>query len=165
MPKRLNKTTSPWQSCLNHLVKRDKTSCEAWGDDMNSILIFAGLFSAVVTAFTIESYQWLEADPADTTNAILLHISEQLAGSQRAAYTPTEFTLTSSVRRINVYWFLSLMFALTTAVLAILCKQWIREHHRELPAHSYQEEISLRQMRFESLRYWKVGGIIATLPL
>ncbi|KAF8990451.1 hypothetical protein BDZ89DRAFT_1195172 [Hymenopellis radicata] len=31
---------------------------------MNSILIFAGLFSAVVTAFTIESYQWLEADPA-----------------------------------------------------------------------------------------------------
>ncbi|KAF8990452.1 hypothetical protein BDZ89DRAFT_197131 [Hymenopellis radicata] len=44
------------------------------------------------------------------------------------------------------------MFALTTAVLAILCKQWIREHHRELPAHSYQEKFpSPNALRVPSL--------------
>ncbi|KAF8884534.1 hypothetical protein CPB85DRAFT_1232954, partial [Mucidula mucida] len=124
----------------------------------------AGLFSAVVTTFTIDSYKWLEADPADTTNMMLQHLSGQLAGTQRLEYVPAPFTITSSVR-INVCWFLSLIFALTTAVLANLCKQWVCEHRQEIPARSYQEEISLCQMRFESLRYWKVGGIVATLPL
>ncbi|KAF8884546.1 hypothetical protein CPB85DRAFT_1232940, partial [Mucidula mucida] len=97
----------------------------------------AGLFSAVVATFTIDSYKWLEAHPADTINMILQHLSGQLAGTQRLEYVPALFVITSSVRRINVCWFLSLMFALTTAVLAILCKQWVRKHRQELPARSY----------------------------
>ncbi|KAI3620759.1 hypothetical protein WG66_011353 [Moniliophthora roreri] len=32
----------------------------------STLLVFADLFSAVVTAFTIESYQWLVEVPADT---------------------------------------------------------------------------------------------------
>ncbi|KAF8871863.1 hypothetical protein CPB85DRAFT_1238264, partial [Mucidula mucida] len=90
-----------WKTCLDHLVKRDKTKCNAWGEDVDTILIFAGLFSAVVTAFTIHSYKWLEADPGDTTNMILQHLSGQLAGTQRLEYVPALFTITSSVRRID----------------------------------------------------------------
>ena len=46
----------------------------------------AGLFSAVVTAYTIESYQWLQDDPAAQTVQLLTQISAQLASF---SVTPT----------------------------------------------------------------------------
>ncbi|KAF8902304.1 hypothetical protein CPB85DRAFT_1438755 [Mucidula mucida] len=98
---RNNEAKNPWKTCLDHLVKRDKTKCNAWDEDVDTILIFVGLFSAVGTAFTIDSYKWLEADPGNTTNMILQHLSGQLAGTQRLEYVPAPFTITSSVRRIN----------------------------------------------------------------
>ncbi|EEB99793.1 hypothetical protein MPER_00435, partial [Moniliophthora perniciosa FA553] len=47
---------------------------KGWRDDIDTLLVFAGLFSAVVTAFAIESYQWLDEDPADTTVALLTQL-------------------------------------------------------------------------------------------
>ncbi|KAF8871859.1 hypothetical protein CPB85DRAFT_1260996 [Mucidula mucida] len=98
-----NEAKNPWKTCLDHLVKRDKTKCNAWGEDVDTILIFivGGFVFRGGHAFTIHSYKWLEADPGDTTNMILQHLSGQLAGTQRLEYVPALFTITSSVRRID----------------------------------------------------------------
>ncbi|EEB99909.1 hypothetical protein MPER_00285, partial [Moniliophthora perniciosa FA553] len=61
----------------------------------------AGLFSAVVTAFLIESYQWLSEDPANTTVALLIQISAQLNGSQSVLIEQPPFEADSSSIRIN----------------------------------------------------------------
>ncbi|KAF8870134.1 hypothetical protein BD779DRAFT_1417289, partial [Infundibulicybe gibba] len=58
--------------------KFDQDFCAGWNSEIDSLLTFAGLFSAIVTAFTIESYQWLQPSPQDATNQILLNISAQL---------------------------------------------------------------------------------------
>uniref|UniRef100_A0A0W0FP02 DUF6535 domain-containing protein n=1 Tax=Moniliophthora roreri TaxID=221103 RepID=A0A0W0FP02_MONRR len=50
-----------------------------WKEDVDTLLVFAGLFSAVVTAFTTESYQWLVEDPANITVVLLTQISMQTA--------------------------------------------------------------------------------------
>ncbi|EEB91570.1 hypothetical protein MPER_10048 [Moniliophthora perniciosa FA553] len=55
---------------------------KSWKEYIHTLLVFAGLFSAVLTAFLIESYQWLLEDPADTTVALLTQISMQLNTSQ-----------------------------------------------------------------------------------
>lgn len=98
--------------------------------------IQAGLFSAVVTAFIIESYKGLSPDPGDATVALLGQISQQLAalsnGSQAIIPTPaldqTPFVPPPSVVRVNILWFLSLAFSLECTLLATLVQQWARSY-------------------------------------
>ncbi|EEB98286.1 hypothetical protein MPER_02234, partial [Moniliophthora perniciosa FA553] len=56
-----------WEKLMAEVEKYDDGMVKNWKEDIDTLLVFAGLFSAVVTAFLIESYQWLSEDPADTT--------------------------------------------------------------------------------------------------
>ncbi|KAJ6458692.1 hypothetical protein DFH09DRAFT_960926, partial [Mycena vulgaris] len=49
---------------------------ESWKSDMEGMLIFAGLFSASLTTFIVESYKTLVQDPGDSTVQILTQISQ-----------------------------------------------------------------------------------------
>ncbi|KDR71744.1 hypothetical protein GALMADRAFT_253490 [Galerina marginata CBS 339.88] len=46
----------PWNVLLKPLLEKDKVRCDGWKEEVQNLLIFAGLFSAVVTAFVVESY-------------------------------------------------------------------------------------------------------------
>ncbi|ESK87589.1 hypothetical protein Moror_1968 [Moniliophthora roreri MCA 2997] len=124
--------TESWERMLKEVARHDEDMVKGWRDDIDTLLVFAGLFSAVVTAFVIESYQWLEEDPADTTVALLTQlVSVQVNGSQATSFEPTPFKPDASSVRINVFWFLSLILSLTSALFGLLCKQWVREHQRD----------------------------------
>lgn len=64
----------------------------------------AGLFSATVVAFLIDSYKWLQSDTGASTVAILMQISKQLGvpNSTIAIDPSMEFAPSSSQVRINV---------------------------------------------------------------
>ncbi|KAK7051411.1 hypothetical protein VNI00_004911 [Paramarasmius palmivorus] len=128
-------------------------------EDIDTLLVFAGLFSAVVTAFLIESYQWLSED---TTVMILAQISQQLNGTQAQS---TSFTPEASSIRINCFWFLSLIFSLTSALFGLLCKQWLREHQRDVPTRTPGEDLALRQLRRDSFEKWGVASFLSALPI
>ncbi|KAJ7583401.1 hypothetical protein C8J56DRAFT_830671, partial [Mycena floridula] len=104
-----------------------------WKIAMDGILLFAALFSAVVTAFIIESYQLLSPDPAQLTLLILYQISQQLAnGSQTVASLPSPSEIPFSPSRLailtNFFWFISLALSLTSAFAATLIQQWAPEY-------------------------------------
>ncbi|KAK1220267.1 hypothetical protein PQX77_016972, partial [Marasmius sp. AFHP31] len=122
-----------------------------------------GLFSAVVTAFTIESYQWLEQAPEDTNVVLLTQIFQKL--NNETISPPPQFEASSSAIRINVLWFLSLTIALVDALFALLCKQWLREHERNTHTCSPAEALALRWLRNQSLEKWRVPTILASLPI
>jgi hypothetical protein len=136
------------------------------------IAIQAGLFSAAVTAFTIESYQWLEEDPNDTPTRILTQITLQLAHDTFNATNPPmagilvqpPFIVSASAVRINIFWFLSLTLSLATVITGISCMQWLREFQRDA-ALPNRDALALRQMRFEGLMRWHVPSILSSLPL
>ncbi|KAJ6563844.1 hypothetical protein B0H19DRAFT_991004, partial [Mycena capillaripes] len=67
-----------WSVYISEAEKYDKGLVESWKNDMEGMLIFAGLFSASLTAFLIESYKTLTPDPGATTNLLLIQISAQL---------------------------------------------------------------------------------------
>ncbi|ESK83073.1 hypothetical protein Moror_16929, partial [Moniliophthora roreri MCA 2997] len=137
-----------------------------WRDDIDTLLVFAGLFSAVVTAFAIESYQWLDVDPADTTVVLLTQmIALQFNGSQTLSPEVPQFEPDASAIRINCFWFLSLVFSLISSLFALLCKQWIREHKRDTPTRTPGEALALRQLRRESLEKWGIPSFISALPI
>ncbi|EEB98005.1 hypothetical protein MPER_02568 [Moniliophthora perniciosa FA553] len=81
--------TESWERMLKEVSRHDEDMVKGWRDDIDTLLVFAGLFSAVVTAFVIESYQWLDEDPADTTVTLLTYlITIQASGSQATPLEP-----------------------------------------------------------------------------
>ena len=88
-----------------------------------------GLFSAVVTAFCVESFKLLDQDPEDVMVLLLGRISARLDGTNGTQIPiPTDpHATTPFARRINIMWFSSLVLALSTAFVCILVKQWLRE--------------------------------------
>ncbi|TFK38193.1 hypothetical protein BDQ12DRAFT_606272, partial [Crucibulum laeve] len=156
----------PWEKCHKYVRKYDEDMIDAWRDEVEHLLIFAGLFSAIVTAFAVESYKDLQQDPGETTTQLLLQISQQLAGTNiSAALNATPAFVPSSLAvRINVLYFLSLTFSLGAVMIGILCLQWLRQYNRDA-ALSHKDAIALRQMRYEGLLAWRVPEILSSLPV
>ncbi|KAI0696057.1 hypothetical protein C8T65DRAFT_532754, partial [Cerioporus squamosus] len=114
-----------WPLYLEHALTEDKETVQAWNSDLDSILIFAALFSAVLTTLVIESYKNLQPDPqVEMMRAVLLQLQKNDNASENVQTPVPPFRLTSSAVRVNVYWFSSLILSLATALLAILAKQW-----------------------------------------
>ncbi|KAF9484102.1 hypothetical protein BDN70DRAFT_196972 [Pholiota conissans] len=162
----------PWSILLKPKLETDKIQCDAWKDEVQNLLIFAGLFSAVVTAFVIESYKFLKPDPNDTIIRLLSQIangpnatstSPLSAGSSTTIQAASFAPVPSSVR-INVFWFLSLILSLTTVLVGTIALQWLREH-QSYPIFSPKESLAILHMRTQSLKAWYVPQIFAGLPL
>lgn len=147
-----------WEEVMKAVSKYDKELCEGWNKDVDSALVFAGLFSATVTPFVTKSYKWLES-PNDATVHLLSQLSQHLGTSTSTVSMP--FVVTAVSIRINIFWFLSLVIALSSALIGILCKQWIREYQRDPPI-SHKEAFELRQLRHQSWEYWRVPDIISS---
>ncbi|ESK86452.1 hypothetical protein Moror_4925 [Moniliophthora roreri MCA 2997] len=156
-----------WAALLKMVDKYDEDMVKNWKEDIDTLLVFAGLFSAVVTAFAIESYKWLSKDPEDTTVALLTQISQQLRDpNMNVTRSDSEtFHPDASSVLINCFWFLSLILALMSGLLALLCKQWLREHTRETHTRTAAEALALRQLRRDSLEKWRVPQLVATTPI
>lgn len=135
----------------------------------------AGLFSASLTAFLVESYKMLQEDNSDTSKQYLARISVQLesfklsSGFVNATRTPpppaTLFQPSDAAVWINSLWFLSLMFTLSAAFFGIRVRQWLREYMRWNDALANpRENVLVRQVRFVALNDWKVLGSISFIP-
>ncbi|KAJ7085145.1 hypothetical protein B0H15DRAFT_765016, partial [Mycena belliarum] len=120
--------------------KYDKALVESWKSDMDGMLIFAGLFSASLTAFIIESYKTLIPDSGDTTVELLKQISAQLANSANGTSSettpPTVFVASTTSLVCNALWFISLGLSLACALIATLVEQWARDFLHKADMHS-----------------------------
>ncbi|KAE9386278.1 hypothetical protein BT96DRAFT_960608 [Gymnopus androsaceus JB14] len=149
----MSSVRDPWTECLKSVRTYDDEKCKGWREDIDTLLVFAGLFSATVTAFATESYQWLQQDKNSAIFAQLVYISERLNGSTSPAPAVSAFTPAPASIRINVFWFLSLTISLATVLVGILCKQWLREYQKDASV-GHHLALELRQMRYESLKKW-----------
>ncbi|KAJ7434865.1 hypothetical protein FB451DRAFT_1310698 [Mycena latifolia] len=120
-----------WAVYIAEADKYDKALVEGWRSDMGGMLIFAGLFSASLTAFIIESYKTLNPDSGQTTVILLAQISQQLAaaanGSVLEAPVAPPFVPSTAALVCNALWFASLGLSLSCALIATLLEQWARD--------------------------------------
>ncbi|KAI0642310.1 hypothetical protein C8Q79DRAFT_929293 [Trametes meyenii] len=150
-----------WSNCVKALREHDQHIIQGWKEDVDSLLVFtckAGLFSAAVTAFNIESYKLLQEDPDEKTADILGKIYAQLA-TGNAGYTlkpPSDNDVFRPDARLVV--------SLVSASIGILTKQWLREYTRSA-ASSPRENARIRQLRHEGFTAWKIPLTIALLPV
>ncbi|KAH9474541.1 hypothetical protein JR316_0013003 [Psilocybe cubensis] len=160
----------PWSILLEPLLKSDKLRCDAWKDEVQNLLIFAGLFSAVVTTFLVESYKDLQADPNDTMIALLAHIAARLDNdtsiiTSTSIFSDNTFVPATSTIRVNVFWFISLVLSLTTVLVGTISLQWLREHRSYSNVSDPREKYAIFHMRKEGLEKWRVDRIFTVMPL
>ncbi|KAJ7484226.1 hypothetical protein FB451DRAFT_1028565, partial [Mycena latifolia] len=159
-----------WTECAKATRRFDMDMVGSLRGDMDTLLVFASLFSAVVTAFVIDSYHGLDVTSSTETATALL---QQLLLSMKednpvigAASSMSPAASTSSIC-INALWFSSLVLSLNTVLGAILAKQWLSEYELVtcFTGKSPQEQVPLRQLKFDSFGRWGVPTIIEYLPV
>ncbi|KAI0331616.1 hypothetical protein GY45DRAFT_1207933, partial [Cubamyces sp. BRFM 1775] len=152
---------------------------ERWIKEIDTYLVYAGLFSAILTAFNVESYQLLQPASPDPSPPILKHISLQLSSlsyvppfinsthppfSSSGANPTTPSVIPTWAIWLNVFWFSGLVLSLSAASIGILVKQWINEFQSGLFGDS--EHIArLRQYRLNNLERCHVGSIVNLIPV
>ena len=139
----------------------------------------AGLFSAALTAFVVDSKQDLKPSPADETvyylrqhSTILSQISLQLSSIAPQVSIPSAppppfpaFNPSASDVRVNVFWFMALVFSLLAALIAILVQQWVRDY-----MHVFQrfgdplKSSRLRQYLYEGCEGWYMPMVAEAVP-
>ncbi|KAI0369299.1 hypothetical protein BV20DRAFT_373446 [Pilatotrama ljubarskyi] len=149
-----------------------------WNTEIDTYLVYAGLFSAILTAFNVQSYQLLQPAVPDPTVLALQQISLQLrsysvspnfVNSTHSALLQTapDDAATPVPRTaiwLNALWFSSLILSLSAASVGIMVKQWLNEYSSGLSGVS-REAARLRQYRLNTLVKWHVAEIVIVIPI
>ncbi|KAI0062772.1 hypothetical protein BV25DRAFT_619976 [Artomyces pyxidatus] len=123
-----------WPMYFKESEKEDKNLIDNITIYTNGVLVFTGLFGAIVTAFIIESYKQLQPPDSGTTAeaALFVHLSLQIAASSNGTrltfpapinLDSSSFRPLSSALRVNILWFISLSLSLSCALGAALMQQ------------------------------------------
>ncbi|KAF8897016.1 hypothetical protein CPB85DRAFT_202166 [Mucidula mucida] len=170
--KEMSATGRVWKTYMDESTKFDVDMVENWRDGLDMLLVFAALFSGVVTTFVVQTYQSLSVDYAQVTASLMLRLIDiQVSISQghsvKAGQNPdpsSAFKAKSSDLWVNGLWFTSLVLSLTTTLIAVLTKQWINEY-MVLPSGNPRDRARIRHFRFIGLEQWHVPLIIGLLPI
>ncbi|KAJ7720512.1 hypothetical protein B0H16DRAFT_1336046, partial [Mycena metata] len=163
----MSEGASIWQAYTRAADAHDEQLLRQWNQSLDTMLIVATLFSAVVTAFVLVTFQDLQPSAQDLTNKLLLDVVHALKNPQtntsQSTLEPPKFIPSSKDVWVNGLWFTSLACALGDAAIAMLIKQWLNAYSAGLPS-SHQLRSRMRQHRFNALVEWKTPQIIGFLP-
>ncbi|PBK83156.1 hypothetical protein ARMGADRAFT_875351, partial [Armillaria gallica] len=163
-----------WRTYQDESRIHDTNMVEEFRDSVDVLLVFAGLFSAVITTFVAQTYQNLQADYTAMSASLLYEsvlIQRAIAnGSSVNAIAPSPlnptiaFVPATTDVWVNGLWFTSLFLSLTTALVAVLVKQWLH-HYVALPSGAPRDRSFIRQFRYSGFQKWHVRIIIGLLPV
>ncbi|TFY54876.1 hypothetical protein EVJ58_g8596 [Rhodofomes roseus] len=176
--------TDAWSKLADEVWTYENVRVKRWRNEINTLLVFAGLFSAVLTEFVGQYYAVL-APPPDYSTRILEHIlSSQLgsmttdsvvsvtasSSSARTAGALADTSLTgipsspAAPRWIATLWFMSLVLSLSAASIALAVNQWLNFHAEQAGLRSAAQKLWTWQLRRDALNKWKVEFIVSLLP-
>ncbi|KAG9039705.1 hypothetical protein FRB95_007132 [Tulasnella sp. JGI-2019a] len=134
--------------------------------NLDILLIFAGLFSAVNTSFCTMSIANLSPDPADTSNQLLRLIVVQSSNDTLTTadlYPP--FSPAAHDIRVNCLFFASLSCSLLSAGGAVVAKQWLQHYERTGQTGSMDKQGVLRTEKFLGAQRWRLRQLVDALPM
>ncbi|PBK99434.1 hypothetical protein ARMGADRAFT_1043656 [Armillaria gallica] len=159
-----------WRTYLEECGPFDLEMVEGWRDALDVLLVFAGLFSAVVTTFVAQTSQSLQVDYGQVTATLLIELIDVQRSAANGSLvndiprSDLTFRPSTSDSWVNGLWFTSLSLSLSTALFAVLTKQWIHQY-MSVPSGTPLDRCRLRQFRYMGLQRWGVDLIIGLLPV
>ncbi|CAE6384336.1 unnamed protein product [Rhizoctonia solani] len=174
----LGKEARVWKVYVKEADRLDAELVDGWNKSLDVTLVFvcamAALFSAISTAFLIESSKKLQHGPEDTTGQALLAISHTLLilvnTTQPSITTSEKFNTISSsfspaqcMLIVNTLWYLSLSLSVAASFLAMLAKDWCHSFMAGRTGHPYTQTIR-RQEKWMMIEKWKMQELLLVLP-
>ncbi|KAK7440453.1 hypothetical protein VKT23_017091 [Stygiomarasmius scandens] len=161
-----------WKVYLDEAEAYDDEMLKGFRETINSLLVFASLFSAVVTTFVIQTSQALLPDYGYITanqlieQNLLLRATGNVTAINNIPPSPVgidSISFTNTDVWINGL-FTSLSLSLATALLSVLANQWLQAY-TSLTSGSAKDRAMTRQFRFTGFEKWKMHEIIGMLPI
>ena len=125
----------------------------------------AGLFSAVSATFIAQILPFVQPDPSDLTNALLLRILQHNASFDEADPLAPVTNIPTKIVRAQSILFASLVVTLFVAFIAVLGKQWILYYTRASTWGNIADRGKERQVKFVGLEKWGLHLIMELLPV
>ncbi|KAK0217180.1 hypothetical protein IW262DRAFT_1276067, partial [Armillaria fumosa] len=158
-----------WPIYLEEAADFDANMLGEWRDTIDVLLVFAGLFSAVLTTFVVQTSQRMQPDYSKASMLLLFEILKATVSNDSQISIPPCPTALSSPSYSDVWmdtlWFVSLMLSLITALVAVLVKQWLHQYVAVVSDSSARDRARIRHMRHAGLQAWQVPMIIDLLPV
>ncbi|KAJ3937601.1 MAG: hypothetical protein NXY57DRAFT_1089645 [Lentinula lateritia] len=166
----LDEEARVWWVYLDEASDFDNDMVGELGDSLDILLVFAGLFSAVLTTFVAQTSQALSQDYTQLSSSYLEEVTALLRANGNETtlagipLTNTAFAPATTDIWLNGLWFISLTLSLSVALFAVLSKQWLRQY-MSIITGTPLERVFIRQFRFDGLKKWHVQAIIGVLPV
>ncbi|KAG8944103.1 hypothetical protein FRC03_002175 [Tulasnella sp. 419] len=176
----INKDHSIWEKYVQEARNYDKEVIDAMSYGMDVLLVFSGLFSAVVTTFIVQAEQDLLGwDPAEHTALVTTLIFRQLDILIKHLMGPsTRLPVLDPSSGENKYlatftvfaWYISLDLSLLVAGGAVCMKLWLLEYRRANSSRSmaYYDRAMRHQETLAGLKRWFIpefGNLLGCIVL
>ncbi|CAE6470796.1 unnamed protein product [Rhizoctonia solani] len=177
-----------WKTYVKETDRFDQELVDGWNNSLDMLLLFvrlcyskktspysictllqAALFSAISTAFVLESTQDLKPDYADTSaqalKEILVAVSSGNSGESSDVPSVDEpFSPTPTAIKVNILWFMSLSLSVAVALIAIVAKDWCYQFMSGRTGQALLQG-RRRHLRWEGIEKWKMQEILYVLSL
>ncbi|KAG8923807.1 hypothetical protein FRC01_012309, partial [Tulasnella sp. 417] len=133
--------------------------------NLDVLLIFAALFSAINTTFISITMPDLSPSPSDETNTLLRLLVMKADNNTLtpADLAPTFYASSNSII-VNGLLYASLSCSLLAAVGAMMAKEWLQSFDRTGQTGPLEEQARFRQRKFNGVLEWHLEAVIKFLP-
>ncbi|KAG6857055.1 hypothetical protein H0H87_010020 [Tephrocybe sp. NHM501043] len=124
-------TPSVWTSLSTSVQSTMNPEMERLRSSLDALLVFLGLFSAIIAAFFIESSKGCREDEAKRTNELLRNLTNIILAIHNTSFDATklpaqvDFIPEPRDLRATSYWAIALIFSLLIAALAVVCRGFL----------------------------------------
>ncbi|KAG8934122.1 hypothetical protein FRC01_005021 [Tulasnella sp. 417] len=164
IPRKFGDAAEFWR-CYDELADRhDKDTIKTLSDNLDILLIFAGLFSAVNTSFIIMSLTTLIQDPNAESTQLLKLIALGKTNLTTEELAPPSFSASSEAVSVNCFFAASLASSLLTAFGAVMAKQWVL-HFARGKVGTLETQGRHRQLKLNGSLKWRFENVVEALPV
>jgi hypothetical protein len=109
----------------------------------------------------------LEQNPADVMVDVLIFFIKNTANGTHTPYSRSPFSAPSYAVSVNSLFFASLSASIVAALASVVSLQWVAEYDAATSrsGSSPEDRAKRRQFRYGGMEKWKMGEIIAALPI
>ncbi|KAG8984752.1 hypothetical protein FRB94_014309 [Tulasnella sp. JGI-2019a] len=146
--------------------KFDEDMTGRLNDNLDALLVFAGLFSAINTSFLLLGLTGLSSGPSDQTNHLLRLL---LTNGPNSGLTSNDLNLPTfvpgrAIVRQNCLFVSSLGFSLIAAAGAVMAKQWLQYYQRTGQTGSIRHQAIKRTKKYFGAKGWGLTHVVEALP-
>ncbi|KIO20125.1 hypothetical protein M407DRAFT_81916, partial [Tulasnella calospora MUT 4182] len=161
----LEKIREFWKRYDRQADIHDKKMTSNLSENLDVLLIFAALFSAINTTFISLTMPGLSSDPLAETNALLRLLVTRVDNNTFApADLSPPFAPSPNSVIVNSLLYASLSCSLLAAVGAMMAKEWLQSFDRTGQTGPLEEQGRFRQRKFDGVQRWHLESIIQFLP-